>query len=1237
MADRTVSARLRADVTGFIASMRAAQRAVNRLSDDIERSARRSNVAFETSRGGAVRFERTLRRLIETQQQQAQQSQRQSEQMRRNTDETRRNTQSQHSNTRGIQRSNEALSQQQRLLLSAGTAAGLLAVAETSAATAAASFGLLAAPSIAKVVSAQQDLAANWSSLSTQQQGTALQVRALADGYQALADSFQPQALSAFNSVLGVGETLMFRFSDVANATAGDVQGLIDRLAGFAAGPEMNAFLTAASQNAPRALHEFGTTATTAGSLALQLATDLTPVGLTLLSVANGALGLVNSLAQVNPVFAQFAVTALLLRAPIMGLIGGVTALSARMRAYAASTAGATLATRALTVAAAVGPALLVTAAAGLFLWASRAGEARNSSERLADSLEVQHRAFGNNIVGYRSLANDLLPRLEEANRRLKKAIEENNEAGLIATNVNDQGKVSFQQAAEAVFAYGNKIEKARTAERNLTNTSKELARTYRITQDAALQLATAAGVDLSKAVDKQGFLTFEAAKKIDTYRRAVEDANDPTVQIQLSMDRASNTALSLKDRMEGLTAAFDAHFNPSLAVFNSTTQLRQGFRDLADEVARAEGRMNGNTEASLKLRQQFASQLNLVRDLASAVQHKAIAEGRGSQATQLAAAAVREQLPLLLALAGNNRAARAQVEALARSLGIEIGSLRISRGEFIKQATSMLGSRAAAERLWAAYQKLTAAQNRSTGSLNVYIQRVRDAAAQARIQALRTDGAAGAQGTYNARVRAALPVLYALAGRNREARAQVDALARATGNAAGATNVSRRAFLAAASAMGIARAKAEQLWREMRKIKDRKADIRVSATGVFTRDPGRLIPGLATGGPVPSIGPESTRAYDSVPAMLRVDEHVWTPEEVDAVGGHGAMLRMRALARRGQLQGFARGGPVDFAGRGPVRRDVGVVMRPVFGGIDGMVRDLSERLAEVWKKFASGGKALAWARTQAGKPYIWGGVGPAGYDCSGWTSALTNVIQGRNPHQRRHTTHSFGARGGPDGFVRNRHSAFQVGVTDAGVGHMAGTLSGVAVESSGSAGVRVGGGARGANHPMFTRQYGLRMAQGGAVTDEEARLARQALRPGATRREVDLAATLGLIGDPSSKVSPVNPRVPAFGAGGWVRGVPGKDKNLIAASDREFVVNAGAAGEFPALLEALNAGQVGRAFIAPTRSAAGGGASAQTVNVTLQVKNHGVIGSRMETEDWLIRSLESAHRRGRTPWMLKR
>jgi hypothetical protein len=48
------------------------------------------------------------------------------------------------------------------------------------------------------------------------------------------------------------------------------------------------------------------------------------------------------------------------------------------------------------------------------------------------------------------------------------------------------------------------------------------------------------------------------------------------------------------------------------------------------------------------------------------------------------------------------------------------------------------------------------------------------------------------------------------------------------------------------------------------------------------------------------------------------------------------------------------------------------------------------------------------------------------------------------------------------------------VGVTNAGVGHMAGTLLGVNVESSGSRGVHLGQTARGAGDSLFSSRYGL-------------------------------------------------------------------------------------------------------------------------------------------------------------------
>jgi len=116
---------------------------------------------------------------------------------------------------------------------------------------------------------------------------------------------------------------------------------------------------------------------------------------------------------------------------------------------------------------------------------------------------------------------------------------------------------------------------------------------------------------------------------------------------------------------------------------------------------------------------------------------------------------------------------------------------------------------------------------------------------------------------------------------------------------------------------------------------------------------------------------------------------------------------------------------------------------------------------------------ALTWARTQAGKPYVWGGVGPGGYDCSGFMGAIENVIQGRTPYRRIWATGAFSGGSAPSGWKRSATAPFMVGITNSGVGHTAGTLNGVNVESRGGRGVIVGSGARGARDSLFTSWYG--------------------------------------------------------------------------------------------------------------------------------------------------------------------
>lgn len=206
----------------------------------------------------------------------------------------------------------------------------------------------------------------------------------------------------------------------------------------------------------------------------------------------------------------------------------------------------------------------------------------------------------------------------------------------------------------------------------------------------------------------------------------------------------------------------------------------------------------------------------------------------------------------------------------------------------------------------------------------------------------------------------------------------------------------------------------------------------------------------LNSGGPVRG----GRKHKDSVPALLTPDEHVWSEEEVKGAGGHKRLEALRALAKRGMLDRV--GDLPRFAKGGYLKPD------QIF-------------------------RALQFARAQAGKPYIWGGVGPAGYDCSGFQSAITNVLRGQYPYRRLGTTATMPW----PGFIRGT-GQYTTGWYNggAGGGHTAGTLAGVNVESTGNS-VRVGWpGARGAGDPMFSsRAYlggpgGLGTGTGGSGLD---------------------------------------------------------------------------------------------------------------------------------------------------------
>lgn len=193
---------------------------------------------------------------------------------------------------------------------------------------------------------------------------------------------------------------------------------------------------------------------------------------------------------------------------------------------------------------------------------------------------------------------------------------------------------------------------------------------------------------------------------------------------------------------------------------------------------------------------------------------------------------------------------------------------------------------------------------------------------------------------------------------------------------------------------------------------------------------------GFAAGGSV--FG--GTRGKDSVPAYLMPGEYVLPVPMVNQIGVGNLEHARRSVLRGGSVEGLVPG----FEAGGAVT------------------------------------KALAFATAQVGKPYIWGGVGPAGYDCSGLASAVSNVALGLNPYQRRFSTEDFAPGRGAGGFLPGRGSSLVIGVSDA---HMAGTLAGHNFESTtknGISGVRVDGDASSALDGQFTKgQFYLPQAGG--------------------------------------------------------------------------------------------------------------------------------------------------------------
>lgn len=171
--------------------------------------------------------------------------------------------------------------------------------------------------------------------------------------------------------------------------------------------------------------------------------------------------------------------------------------------------------------------------------------------------------------------------------------------------------------------------------------------------------------------------------------------------------------------------------------------------------------------------------------------------------------------------------------------------------------------------------------------------------------------------------------------------------------------------------------------------------------------------------------------------------------------------------------------GRLGELGNSPVAQIASAVPRKLADTIAGKAKSLLGLGGGGFNASLAG--VLSFVKSQVGKPYVWGGVGPGGYDCSGLVSAAINVALGKNPYSRVGATGSM-----PWGVMAPGAGAFSIGWFKGNPGHTAATVNGTNIESSGGVGVHMGPGARGANNSLFTNIAHLKgFAQGGRVGDD--------------------------------------------------------------------------------------------------------------------------------------------------------
>lgn len=548
----------------------------------------------------------------------------------------------------------------------------LVAPAVAAAGAGVGAFAAVALPSIVRVIQAQTEMAERWDSLTTAEKVAAAQTKALTKDFKDLAAELSPATLQVYNGAIANLGQLLPPLKPVAAGVLGALKDLNQEIGeGFESdrAREFFAFLT----------REAGPSVDLLGGLLIDLAAAFASVVQALAPLAGAGIGvlsfftnLLTAVGDLSPELLQFLAVVLALRAPLGALGGFFVTTGNKAKAFAKETRGAALASRALALAQAGLPGILIAGVAGLVLFATQLSKNKTIHDQLADSINAVNRASGNNLAGYQAANKVFQSQLAPSYDRINKAVAEYNRNATINNLEVARGALvaaSLSDANNAAFAAQNRNNAAIA---NITEGAAALGVQYGITAEQAIQLADAAGINLSKGIVRAGVVSASAIDKINGYRSAAELARNPTAALGDALSITANESLKLEDRINALSTALNVAANPSLALFAAQNRLNE---------AVSEGRrIQGDANATQEQRRASAERIiGTIRAMAEA-------EFASEKNVDGASRALRDQLPRLRDLVSGSKDGRKAVADLrtvldgledkARDAGKETGEL---------------------------------------------------------------------------------------------------------------------------------------------------------------------------------------------------------------------------------------------------------------------------------------------------------------------------------------------------------------------------------------------------------------------------------------------------------------------------------------------------------------------------------------------------------------------------------